>query len=355
MSGAFRDDLWVRVRRGAIITLVALLIWLFAEAQSVSERTLEVRVTIGAPEGSAWVVQTPEQGWTGVVSVRIQGARAALDDAVQPLAEDVTLLVGAPGVAAQSGGQVIDLREALSKNPPLDRADVTVASVKPRTVTVRIDELTRLEGAPIHPALPGVATVGEVRIEPSAATLVLPARLRDRLGDTLLETGVTARLPSAVLKSLPEGGPQSHEVRLVLPDALAGVKGVAVEPATATLTFTVESTTERITLPSVPIWPMAPPTEINRWEIVVDPVVLRDVTLVGPSDVIERIRAGDLRVIATVRLSSDDLDQRIGSKAPVILGLPDSVRVESPLAPVTLTITPRVEAPAAAAAPQPKD
>ncbi len=330
------------LRHGATIALVGGLIWLFAEAQSVGERTVDVRVSVSAPDGSAWIVQTPDPAWTGVARLRVQGARAALDEAVRALAAGVTLTVGAPGVPAQPGRRVVDLREALGLNPPLDRAVVTLAAVEPRALELVVDELVRIEDVPIRASLPGVATVGDVGVTPVSATVLAPASIRDEIARRLAETGVPARLGSAALSSLPEGGPQSHEARLSAPDEFAATPGVRVTPNIATLTFTVRSTTERIAIPSVPIWPMTPPTEINRWDIVVEPVVVRDVSLIGPSDVIQRIRSGELRVIATLRLSSDELEQRITSKAPALLGLPDSVRVESSLAPVSVTITPRV-------------
>lgn len=343
MSPERRSNLIAGLRHGATITLVSALVWLFAEAQSVSERTLDLRIRLSAPAGSAWIVEPVDSGWSGVAAVRIQGARVAVDEAVRAVAGGVDLFVGGPAFAAQRGRQVIDLREALLQNPPLDRAGVTIASIEPRTVEVEVDELVRLDSVPVRPALTGVATVGEITSSPAAVTVLLPSRVRDQIGQSLIDTGVEARLPRAVLDSLPQGGPQQHEARVVLPDALAANPGVSVEPATVTLTFTVRSTTERITQASVPIWPQTPPTEINRWDIEVSPVVLRDVVLVGPSDVIQRIRSGDLRVIATLRLSSDELEQRITSKTPEILGLPDTVTVESRLEPVTLTITPRIE------------
>lgn len=330
------------LRHGATIALVGGLIWLFAEAQSVGERTIDVRVTVAAPEGSAWIVHTPDPAWAGVVRLRVQGARAALDEAVRALAAGVTLTVGAPGVPAQPGRRVVDLREALGLNPPLDRAVVTLAAAEPRTLELVVDELVQIEDVPIRASMPGVATVGEVGVAPASAVVLAPASIRDEITRRLGETGVIARLGSTALASLPEGGPQSHEARLSAPDEFASMPGVRVRPASATLTFTVRSTTERIAIPSVPIWPMTPPTEINRWDIAVEPMVVRDVTLIGPSDVIQRIRSGDLRVIATLRLSSDELEQRITSKAPVLLGLPDTVQVESTIAPVSVTIIPRV-------------
>lgn len=322
------------------IFIVAALIWLFAEAQSVSERVVEIRVTILSPTGSGLFVNVDDAAWTGRASVRIQGARAAIGDAAGKLADGVPLFVGAPGIAAEPGRQVIDLRSALMANPPLDGADVTIAAVEPRTIELRIDELVRVPNIPIRASLPGVQTIGDMVIEPSTTTLVIPTRIRDELGARVNSLVVDATLPQSALRSLAESGSQRQEARLVLPESLSAEPGARLEPPAATLTFTVRSTTESVTLPSVPVWPMTPPTEFNRWRINVEPILLREIELTGPSDIMERIRSGDIRVIATIQLSSDDLDQQITSKTPVIVGLPDSVTVETRIDPVTITIEP---------------
>lgn len=342
MTPKDRVNPWPAIRNAFSILVVSMLIWLFAEAQSVSEHVVDVRVTISAPPSSGLVVTVDDLAWTGRASVRLQGARAAIDEASRELAAGVALLVGAPGVTAEPGRQIVDLRSALMSNPPLDRADVTIAAVEPRTLELRIDELVRLTDIPIRPELPGVQTVGDVQIDPPTAIVVLPGRVRDRLKDQLSQLAVTARLTERAINSLPEGGPQRHEARLSLPTDIGDLPGVRIEPQSALLTFTVRSTTESITVASVPVWPMAPPTDINRWEITVEPIVLRDVSLSGPSDVMQRIRSGELRVIATVVLSSDELEQRITAKAPTIFGLPDTVRIATPLEPVRLSITPIV-------------
>jgi len=336
-----RQNLLPALRHGGMILVVSVLIWLFAESQSVSERVVDVRLSFSAPSEAGLLVKVDDANWTGLVSVRLQGARAAIDEAARQLADGVPLLVGAPGVSAQPGTQLVELRSALLANPPMDRADVTIASVEPRAIELRIDELVTLKGVAVRANLTGVQTADKVEIDPPQVNVILPARNRENLGAVASSLTVVASLSQAVLSAIPEGGPQSHVARLSLPPELAGVAGVRVEPSSVTLTFTVRSTTESVTLSSVPVWPMEPPTEINNWDVVIEPMVLRDITLTGPSDLLQRITDGDLRVIAALRLSSDELEQRITSKAPVILGLPDSVRVETTIPPVRLTITPR--------------
>ncbi len=341
MSASETSTIGPTVRTAISIFIVSALIWLFAEAQSVSEHVVDVRISVLSPAGSGLFVIVDDAAWTGRASVRLQGARAAIDEAARVLADGVALFVGAPGIAAEPGSQIVDLRSVMMANPPLDRADVTIASVEPRTLELRIDEITRIQNVSIRADLPGVQTVGEIQFDPPTATLVLPKRLRDRLGARLNSMTLAATVPQPLLRSLPEGGPHKVEGRLVLPAEFEDEPGARVEPPSISMTFSVQSTTETMILPSVPVWPMAPPTETNRWIINVEPILLRDVELSGPSDVMQRIRSGELRVIATVLLSSDELEQRITSKTPIIFGLPDSVNVETRLEPVRLTIEPR--------------
>lgn len=332
---------WSTVRSALSISAVTGLIWLFAEAQSVSEQVVEVRVTIAAPSESDLIVTFEDAEWIGAVSVRIQGARAAIDDAAHQLASGVLLTIGSESVSATPGRQLVDLRAALTQQAKLGQAGVTIASAEPNTVEIRIDRLVKIEGVDIQPALPGVQTVGDVTVEPAQATIILPAALRDTLTASGVPITLTATLQRSMFETLPEGVPQRSDVRVMAPTALAGAANVRIDPPTATLLFTVRSTTDSYVAPTVPVWPMVPPTDFNMWDITIDPMLLHNVLLTGPSDVLDRIRSGELRVIATVQLSSDELEQQIASKTPVFFGLPESVRVESTVDPVALKIVPR--------------
>lgn len=339
---------WSVVRSTVSISIVTGLIWLFAEAQSVSEQVVDVRVAFQAPQGSNLVVSIVDGGWTGTASVRIQGARAAIDNATHRLAGGVALMVGSAGVSATTGRQSVDLRSALSQTASLERAGVTIAAVEPRNTEILVDELVTLDGVTVRPFLPGVQTTGDVVVEPAQATIILPALMRDALAQKGARSVVTAELDPSTIGSLLEGVAQRREVRLTLPPELSGASNVRIEPATATLIFTVRSTTGTFIVPSVPVWPMVPPTDFNGWKLTIDPMLLHNVSLIGPSDVLDRIRAGEIRVIATVQLSSDDLEQRIPSKTPVFLGLPANVRVQSSIDPVKLSIVRRDKEPSSA-------
>lgn len=342
MSGVVPTLSWSVVRSILSISVVTGLIWLFAEAQSVSEQVVDVRVTISPPEESDLIVTFEDAEWTGTVSVRIQGARAAIDEAAHKLAAGVSLLVGSESISAAPGRQLVELRTALAQNAQLGQAGVTVASVEPKTVEIRVDQLVKIDGVDIHPELPGVQAAGAVTVEPTQATIILPAALRDELTATGAPIALTATLQRSVFESLPEGVPQRREVKIAPPSELAGALNVRIEPPTATLLFTVRSTTDSYMAPSVPVWPMVPPTDFNTWDITIDPMLLHNVLLTGPSDVLDRVRSGEIRVIATVQLNSDELEQQIASKVPVFLGLPESVHVESTIEPVALKIIPRI-------------
>lgn len=320
-----------------LVTGVAALIWLFAEARSLSERTLEVQVSFTSPPTAAVEIEGQETSWTGSVRMRLEGSRAALDEAAASLTDGVPLPLGSEGVPNSPGEQVVDLRDALRANPPLDRAGVTIAAVEPPTVTLRIEPLVT-EEAPVQVALPGVETSGEPTVSPVTASLTLPRRLAESLEETEQGLTVVAQPSASAVAGLPAGGPHTIEVRLTPPPSLAGERFVRIEPRTATVTFTVRSRTDSIVLPSTPVWPALPPTDLNRWRVTLDPMFLNNVRITGPGEVIERIRRGELRAIAYLPLSTEELEQGVEAKAPAFLSLPDSVTVEGGDEPVRLTI-----------------
>jgi hypothetical protein len=84
------------------------------------------------------------------------------------------------------------------------------------------------------------------------------------------------------------------------------------------------------------------PGQLARWQISIpeNDQFLRDVRVTGPSEEIERIRKGELRIIAMVALSSQELQAGITSKAASFSDLPSSLQflVEDPI--VALEIRP---------------
>ena len=116
----------------------------------------------------------------------------------------------------------------------------------------------------------------------------------------------------------------------------------AIDPASVQVTVTIRKQTSRLKLPGVPILVTAPWAELKRFGVEIKSgqrVLSEDVEVSGPSDVIDRISSGQIKIWAELRLTVDDLESAITSKQ-LHLNVPPGVRIESAIPLVNLTITP---------------
>lgn len=339
-----------RARTWIIVALITALVWLYAEAESLTRSEQETRITFIATSPDV-AMRIESEDWRGTARVRIEGASAALSNA--PRAIDLEL--GAPGVPAAEGVHEIDLRAALRAARTVQRAGLNVVDVEPATVRVRVETMQTLADVEVRPELEGLEIVGATTIEPSRATVRAPRSVIDGLRGLAGGAHVRARPGRSAMANLREGSENRVLARLALPNGLED-PAATIEPAELTVTFTLSSRTESVTTPSAPVQVLLPPREAGRWRIDVHPedAFLRDVRMSGPREVIERLRARDLRLIAIVWLTSDDLERAVDAKRAsfaLVRGeqttdVPAGLVIEAPETLVRLTIRPASDAPA---------
>lgn len=332
-----------------VVTLVSLLIWLFAEGQSLTDASQAVRIDF-VDESGERIVRASGEGWTGVVRVAIEGAAAAVDDAKAWLGEGIDIPLGVVGVPSAEGEQqVVDLRVALRNLEQFESAGIRVTDVDPATVRLDIEALVTLPETPVAVELTGVQLEEPARATPQVVSVRGPRSVIEQLQDLPGGPRVVARLSEEVLRGVQTGAQVTEEVAIRLPPPLTGARGVRIRPEKAELTFSVRSRTATATI-SAPVWAIMPPFEMDRWRIEIDErdQILQNLTLTGPGDVIARIEQGEIPVIAAVSLSSDELDRGVTSKTPIFWNLPPGVSVESVDGPVRFTIERREQEPAPA-------
>jgi len=335
-----------------IVTLVTALIWLFAESESLTTKTEQTRVSLIDPLDQHVIrVLTPDFG--NVVRVTFRGSAASIQAAPRTLADGVRVALGEPGFSDTIGEQTVDLLAALRTDDALRGAGLQTLDVTPRTVRVDVEPLRTLEGVEVAPQLAGVELAERPTVEPARVSVTAPASVAAALEAAIGGAEVIARLPSGALEALQPGEAQTVEARLSLPAALAGARRVTFEPETVRITLTVRRLVDSAVIPSAPVWPLPPPTERDRFriEIAPDDRLARDVSVTGPSELIERFRARQLNLIGVLPLSSFELEQRVTEKRITewmlvetetgeIRELPEDVEVEWEGGPIALTITP---------------
>ncbi len=311
-----------------LVTVVTLLIWAFAEVQSLRSEVLTATVLI-EPGAESRMVRILDDGWNASVKIQVEGANAAVDDVQERLVSTVN--VPAP---QETGQHTIDLRDVLRQSDAFAKTGVTIAEIDPPTLRIEVVEIVQAE-FPIVVAVPEGQVDGLPVPSPAVAMLSYPADAADALGD---DATIRATIgPERLTDLTPGRSGRLTGIRLVPPPSLEGLDGVRIQPAQVEVTLTLRSTNRTVIIPSVPVRIELALVEAGNWIVEPDSATdrfLRDVRVTGPSDIVERIESGDLRVPARVVLSFSELEEAVSGdgvieKEATFGELPSPVRFEA--------------------------
>lgn len=317
-----------------LVTLVAAIIWVFAEGESLRSKEVTVRIVLAPADGGMQLLRTPS-GWNGVVVLDVEGATAAVDR-FEDLARQPIALRAGEHFVAESGP--LDVRAILRGYEPFRRLGVTIASADPPAIDLAVDVLESVE-VPVRVEVASAELSGVAVADPPRVRLMVPRSVRDRLPrDAFVLARVRAEQTATLLAGREERIPA---VTLAPPDAVRDVPGVEVIPPQAAVVLTLKHKTAEAMLASVPVHVRVAPARLGEFDIEVETEYLRDVTVRGPRELIAKIESREIAVVAMVTLSRDELEAGITEKAAVFGDLPGVVEfdVERPI--VSLKITRR--------------
>lgn len=291
-----------KLKTYGLVTGLALLIWAFAEVQSLRTQDISANVSVETPAPDLFV-GLPEE-WTGAVSLRVEGGTGSVDDIEEALRVPVRI-----GVPAEPGRHTVNLANALRESPAIAQAGVTIAETDPETLDVEIVRMTTRD-VPVSVVLEGVETDGQPTPEPAQIRVHLPAE--SELSDS-------ARFVVRIGDELASGLTPGRSERLVglgleAPETLTGLPGVRYEPERVDVQLRLRSRTASIVLPSVPVHVQIAAVGAEDWIVrpeSQDDQFLRDVTVTGPSAEIARIERGELRITARAVLSFTELERAV--------------------------------------------
>ena len=139
---------------------------------------------------------------------------------------------------------------------------------------------------------------------------------------------VSARIVPEQVDMSRRGVPQRVRAPISLPrDVSSNGAILRVSPSEVSVEFTLRRDTATITIASAPVQVLLPPPEAGRWEVRISPedLFLRDIEVSGPAEFINQIRANEVRFVAVLALSSDDLERGITQKSAALATLRDGV------------------------------
>lgn len=333
-----------------MVTVVAALIWAFAEAESLrkGEVAVELYFEPDTTSDRQLKLRAPAEpiGDTDMVrlTVRLEGTALSVDQAERVLRKPLHFRPFDKSIPVTPGEHSLDLRKILSDHPDIREVAATIASVEPANVPGRVEELgtrevdVRVELATGQAELPPVPKPAKVSIRAPKETLAtIPA---DAVAIAMLEAPQLERL-------LP-GKPETLAgVRLSLPEALQNLQGIRLNPPNIDVELVLAQRTPTSKPMNVPVHVVLATVEQKRWDITFDQrfQFVPDVTVTGPPEVVRQIEERKVQVIALLNLSFNELEgTAVQTKEVVFMTMPQvqvPLRFSAPSKAVTFTIARR--------------
>ncbi len=308
----------------AVVTVVSLLLWLWAAGQTRETSTVEILVQVlpGDPERS---IVSPAEAIP--VSLEMRGARHELERATDRLSgKTIVVRTGRPEVPAAAGTHTIDIASVLNRAEEVTSLGVAAIGAVPTAMSIDIMETATVE-VKIVPVIPGVQLNGAPEVTPATARVTLPRSLVSGLG---ADPTIEAFVPTAQANAQQAGRRETLEVALRVPEALEGeARLVRIQPERARVAFTLQSRSSTTLLRLVPVQIAGPPLDLEGYRVTIEPgsEFLRDVEVTGPAAIIRQLEEGSLKAFAFVHLSADDLARRLTRKRISMWMLPPGVSV----------------------------
>jgi hypothetical protein len=333
-----------------MVTLVAVLIWAFAEAESLrkGEVTVELFFQPEAATDRHLSLKSPAEhiGNTDMVrlTVRLEGTAASVDEAERILRKPLHFKPYDKSLPVTAGEHVLDMRTILADHQDVRRVAASIAAVEPATIPAVVEELVQRD-VDVRVDLASGLAEGVPEARPSRVTVRTSRELAQTLPKDL---AAIATIDASHLERLIPGRRETIAgVRLSLPPPFNDFKSIRIDPPNIDVLLVLAVRTPTSKPMTVPVQVVLASVEQKRWDITFDQrfQFVPDVTVTGPADVIRQIEDRSVQVVALLQLSFNELEgAAIQTKEVVFTTLPPTqvpLRFEAPSKAVTFSISKR--------------
>lgn len=323
------------------VTLVALLVWLYAEGENIKTYEMDIPIQFVAATGQNLLIKPSRLEDYPKVTLQCSSSQyVQLEKLLEgtpipiPLNEDPN---------APDGNQQLLLKQLLTSLPIFSKLSVNITEVKPAQITVNVKKMVTVD-LKIAEVVEGDSMLQDVVIEPATATLHLPKDMLSNLTDS---DTILARLNKQVLDRLTLN--QSHTIEAVqlIAPAAARTEDVRIEPPSAKVTFTLTRQAKTATISSVAVRLVLPAASVSHYDVSLvndEDKLIRSVKLTGPNDLIDQIEKREIKIWADLKLEADDLAKGVGKENIAIvphIQKPDAVKLLEAPGAINLKITAR--------------
>lgn len=310
---------WELIKTIAVTSAIAVLIWVWAEGESVSRLTVACRVELQSEASGELVYRPADPDWSGAVTFQVEGSPAGIAQARELRGQTLRLTAGLVGMPVEPGtNRVARLREAIAGLPELARMDVVVVQCEPSELPVRVMRMVTRD-LPVRVELGRTLLLdGDPTPTPATVTVRMPDSVTVPDGAQAIAAVTADELDRVRGDGAAAGsGARTALANIRMPTWLAGVDPVQILPESISVSFRVRKEVDSFRIAAVPVWFALPPTEDSgQWVVEVLDKFVNDVSLTGPADQISRIRSGEVTLKGLVELASDDLLRAVRSERP---------------------------------------
>jgi len=336
-----KRSLIARLETIIVVAIVTVIIWTYAESQNLGDPyETEVQVVLSVLPDSNLIPRriTPDR-----FHIEIAGPQRRVDEVKQGLAEGrIDLTVGLYGIptSTKKPHQLL-IEEVLMQHPVFHNKGISVRSVDSPTVQIIVDRWADLGPVDIEPgSLGDIEVDGPITLDPPRTNVYVAESLLTSL--TPERTRLVAEPNLNELAKLSEGHPHTIDTQLTFP-AIADITQIQFDQSTVRMTLTIKSKRDFVTKNTVPIKIAKTHDGEQEYIVTLTHAFIPEVRLVGPSDVIARIRNDQIKIIGYIDLSPADLATGVTEVPVAFPYLPDSVTIESGPHKADVTITKRPE------------
>jgi len=320
-----------RIETLLLVTAVSLLVWLYAEGESVKDYDGQsVRVQLVAPQPDTLAI-SPNAAFNA--TLRLSASTGQMRSFEQTMRSGPITITVTPD-PAQTRQQLI-LRDLIQQQ--LEPLGITVLSCQPDVLPATIEPLVEVT-LPIRVEPGNLRLASAAEVDPSQAAVFVP----QSMADLAPAASITASLALIDADQLEVNRMHTAEVDLSIPPLLES-PWTRLAQSQTNVSFTIENRTEQYEPDYLPIRINIPVAFSNQYEVVVGDGehTVQGIVFVGPRDEIERIRTRQTPVWAELRLTPQQLDEGITS-ATLYIVKPSDVSVASspPRVPIQITRRP---------------
>ncbi len=345
--------MWNTFKTVLLVTVVTILIWVFAESETLQPDEITTQLVLSASptaNRALALVGATVAGENGLVSatdrtvtIYLEGSAAAVDRVKSAIErEPLAITPDLPAFKERSGEFDAPLREVLRTHPRLAGSGVTIQRVEPETVRVVVDELVTRRMR-VEAFLADGQFDGLPEVRPAEVDVVLNKTAADSLAE---DVKATANIDAATSARVQPGRKETlNAVRVRIAEPAARPIFLQVRPQTVDISFGVRPRSREMLIANMPVALRISPAEINRWivEVPEQDRFLADVVISGPADLVRQLEERATPIVAAVPLSFEELERAITQKDAVFPDVPAGLKVDVANRIVRLKITPRPE------------